>query len=444
VSAIRALLLVILLAVPRVLWADLRLSLTRTRTTVSSSTLGQTGGHDELSVVLGKDYFWIDLADYRRIYDFRRERIYTLHPASRTYLDDSLQSIVAHREVEMRSRMGLGPFEPIKQIPIGRNRQFELAHLFGMIIEGMDVPEPVEEVRGNPRRFTHQGRLVGAYELGETALPDDLRRVYARFITYECSLHPSIHRKLCQEPRLFKSIREVAHMGDARRVTVLELSEVASVQPADKLVPDGYRLGPEPGNTDPVLAIICSVVNGTAKRPDMTPGKLRGLIDGALKEGHYGQAIVYYFQGMLQFGEEDIELLQKISDAAGNDPEFLLFNVGVRRNSKAQAERAIFALDAIDRSKLKSAWVLDVYKADALSTAGRIWESKALLIKTLRTNPHLAGAYKDLGGILFSTFDMPGAWRCWETCLRLCPKYPLLQRFGYYQERRRKRFPDFF
>ncbi|NOZ21337.1 MAG: hypothetical protein GXP25_09640 [Planctomycetes bacterium] len=424
--------------------ADLRLSLTRSRAVVSAGAIDTKTATENLMLQIGPSYFWLDLKDYRRVYDFEKERVYTLHFDSKTYLDDSLQAVVMFREAEIRNRLGVPIFSKIENPTAGKGRQFELAHLFGMTLEGMEDPPPVEEVRGKQHRFTYEGALVAEFRLGADAIPDDLRGSFAKFIAYECGVHPFIRRQLCSCGRLFQDLKTVARMGDAMRVTKLHITSVANVEATAVLVPADFRFGPEPGGSDPVLDIICSVRDGTAKRPDITSADLRARTEKAIQEKHFAQAMVYFFQNMLQFGVEDKELLKKISDAAGKDEEFLLINLGLRRNNKAQARRALFALGAIDRSTLENDYILDVYKADALSTAGRVKESKWLLINVLRQNPYLAGAYKDLGGILFSEYDMPGAWRCWELCLKLCPGYSLLRKFEYYQERRRKRFPDFF
>lgn len=426
------------------LHADLHLTLSRSRTTVTADTGDRKATAEQISVVLGRDYFWIDLQDYRRIYDFAKERMYTLHLDSRTYLDDSLHALVAYREVEMRSRLGVGPFAPIENLTVSPGKQLEVSSLFGMKLDGMTVPEPTEEVQGPVRRFLYQGEPIAEYDMDERPLPADLQRSFRRFLAYECGMHPTVRERLCSNGKLFKRLQVVARMDDAMRVTDVTLGDASEAPAAERLVPQDMRLGPEPGNNDPILQVVCSVLNGTAERRKITADDLRRLVGEAIQQKQFAQAMVYYLHNMLRFGVEDVELLRKVSDAAGNDQGFILINVAVRSGNKAEGERALLALDALDTSKLKDGYVLDVYRADALSAAGRVSESQWTLVSLIRKDPYLAGAYKDLGGILFAAFDMPGAWRCWELCLKLCPGYSLLSRFQSYQDMRKKRHPDFF
>ncbi|MEW6359425.1 MAG: hypothetical protein AB1696_24020 [Planctomycetota bacterium] len=424
--------------------ADLSLRLTRSRTVTPPEGPDAEPAAEDLTIQIGPRYFWLDLKDYRRIYDFGKERVYTLHLDSKTYLDDSLHAVVMFREAEIRSRLGVPMFGDIENLSVGKREQFELAHLFSMELEGMAETDPAEQADGDVHRFTFEGETVAEFQLAEGSIPEDLRGSFAKFIAYECGVHPLVRRRLASHGRLFARLTTTARLGDAMRITELRLTNCAPADPPAGFVPDGFRFGPDPEDNDPVLKIICSVRDGAAKRPDITSGDLRAGIEKAVEERQFAQAMIYFFQNMLQFGVEDEALLKKISDAAGDDEGFLLVRLGVRRNNKAEAERALLALDAIDRASLKNAYILDVYKADALSTAGRAGEAKWLFIKVLQQNPYLAGAYKDLGGILFAEYDMPGAWRCWELCLKLCPGYSLLRKFEYHQERRRTRFPDFF
>ena len=88
--------------------------------------------------------------------------------------------------------------------------------------------------------------------------------------------------------------------------------------------------------------------------------------------------------------------------------------------------------------------MVDIFIANQMTVLGQSSGAQKLMIAALKINPYIAGAYKDLGDMFFSEFDMASAWVCWDFGQKLAPDHFMLKPILDYEAELLKNLPDFF
>jgi len=70
--------------------------------------------------------------------------------------------------------------------------------------------------------------------------------------------------------------------------------------------------------------------------------------------------------------------------------------------------------------------VIKIFQANAQSDLGDTLKAKELFGEALKDNPHITGAYKDLGGLYFNEYNAVLAWRCWDVARKILPSHNML------------------
>ncbi|RKH92199.1 hypothetical protein D7Y04_42785 [Corallococcus sp. AB038B] len=83
-------------------------------------------------------------------------------------------------------------------------------------------------------------------------------------------------------------------------------------------------------------------------------------------------------------------------------------------------------------------------EAGARRALGESQEARALLLKVIEANPYFTGAYKDLGYICVSDWDMGAAWLCWDAARNIAPGHHLLKDVSALEEMLATEHPEYF
>lgn len=70
--------------------------------------------------------------------------------------------------------------------------------------------------------------------------------------------------------------------------------------------------------------------------------------------------------------------------------------------------------------------------------------AKPMFVSVLRSNPWLAGAYKDLGDLLFRQFDMGRAWRSWDAGRHIAPQLGIFSPVTQFEKNLQQQHPEYF
>jgi tetratricopeptide (TPR) repeat protein len=165
----------------------------------------------------------------------------------------------------------------------------------------------------------------------------------------------------------------------------------------------------------------------------------------ALAAGNRLDAMLALMEVGLSSGDKLVEEVKKLNDGADKDPQFQLFikavSLSTDPHSSQEAEKLF---DQIDRTKLKKAYELDIYKANCVLADGKPAEAGQLFLKALKANPYISGAWADLGDTYYSSFRMDLAWQCWDEARRLSPGNPIAAKVNELEDHLRTTYPDFF
>jgi hypothetical protein len=405
--------------------------------------------------------------------DFARRRRIDLDESARTYVEESLYSGICFRHVELSNRehvraviaAGQGDasdFEPVvmeHQLSVldqarGRTlaeapapRRTGLGGLLRSAFSGPKKPSDisVQFEAGYTVYATAEGRRLLAYSDDGPRVEPDLGRRFVQFLRYRYGGHPLIIERLASEGRVPREIQYGAKEmhGFPRDTIKLRLLSAADVP--DTGVPlDGYRrvVRGRPGLPDD--ATLERVTLGAA--PDSTQVRERRQTEAkeSVDAGRMLESVLAFFELTLQTGEA----VPGLGDAIQHIPD-----ADVRRfrevmsrppSNKEEASAMAPALVALRAAAGRHAHVLMSLEAGARRVLGESQEARALLLKVLEANPYFTGAYKDLGDICVSAWDMGAAWLCWDAARNIAPGHHLLKDVSALEEMLATEHPEYF
>ncbi len=113
--------------------------------------------------------------------------------------------------------------------------------------------------------------------------------------------------------------------------------------------------------------------------------------------------------------------------------------------AQGKAAAGFYAALAAARARAgEEARILAVFEANHHLALGRAPQAAELFAGALRANPYLAGAWKDLGDLLFRQWEPGAAWTCWDAGRRIAPRFANLEAIGQFEQRLLRDLPEFF
>ena len=411
----------------------------------------------EVTVGLGGDYFFLEGEGERTIYNFKTRRIVTLDLSKSTVRDDSLFWIVGFNDAEIRNWLMLNFILHKASAMEGKDAlpsddAFNLEAIFRLKLSSLDNPQVSEAVKklaptqiksttkAGGTIFTNAGKMVTRVEYSKHVIPKTYKKTFSRFLLYNCTIHPSIRTQIEDVGKvpseMFYSVTDA--FGQTKSTWTL-IS--ASVKKTDSsAVPGTYKPAYDPN--DPLDVVL----KRSLKQAD-APTKNAAIesAEKAMAEGNPLDAFLALMEYGLQTDEKLLGHTRKIVQAGKNDPQFTLFVASQRQvRSKELMEKKVEMMDRIDRTVLSKGYVLDIFKANFITPLGRTGEARELFFGVLGQNPFIAGVYKDLGDLYNQSWDMRGAWRCWDAARRLAPDHALLRGRVQAEKNLMKKYPEYF
>jgi len=397
------------------------------------------------SVVFGAGFFSVKENSLERIYDFKKKRIHYVDHQAKTRTEISLFSDLAFRIAELQSRIVMA--EAVQRAgEKGPDNLYTLESLFGL--EGEKPPVHLEEQKSDDGLVVlrEQGEILAQIQLGKDT-PEPKNELFEKFLIYDHSLHPLIRRRILAETRIPKEFRYRLQNLISQDEFIVHLKDFKTREDEGFKIPADYVLSSNRPGALPESAALDGVIQ-LAKDKSFKHSKdwFWGEAEAAFSKKDYLNAALYYLEYGLQSGDQAgaSAEMQKVTVYQSKDTELDRFLRSLGVAGKEQAARAIEELQKLDRTKIERGHVIDLMIANQKAVLGEYEAAAQILIGALKSNPFLAGAYKDLGDLFYGQLDMASAWRCWDFARELEPKHFMLEPISEYEKELIKNYPEFF
>ncbi len=417
------------------------LTLSVSEHSVSITPGGKAAPPDEtfpITVTLGHTFLSFEHHGKRYIEDFATGRAYALSLATQTYEEDSLYSNIGFRVHELENRMYLGRLLTAAKIDTDHFVPAILENEFAIEIPGANTAIDAD-AKGDERSFRWKGRELLALSRASLPVPKAYAGEYWRFLRYFTGGHPKIFRELAGYEGVPRQLRihisNVYEVTRTIRVTGIELraDESYSLAAATR-APSST----EPGKTLATLAaegpagVAAAVVVTKAER------------DAFLAEGKMLEAFLRHLSVVIENGDTSPDWLLANRARVQGDPDVARVAGALNPASAAEAEKAVKTLEELRDVDPAGRYLLNVFRGNILSNLGRTQAGIESLLAALRVNPHLTGAWIDLGGMYNTAYDPVLAWACWDTARRLAPSHLGLKVADDLERKLRTEHPEFF
>jgi len=410
---------------------------------LKSSTGQAVPSSDErfaLTVTLGHQYLIVEARGARTIYDFARQRILRLNLTSKTYTDDSLYMDIAFRAAEFQNRLRLGAALQAAKL----DAVLAQVHLTEQLFSLTDPKHPTdidEHHSDGQTLFSWQDHKLVSVSDKTRELPPSYQSEYWRFLRYYAGGHPKIYAALASVqgvpdkitfvlPNLQAETREIALNG-----IHVEADAPYSLDGFTRTMPDQAPystlklLGPN------AAAQLAQRVDATVKDRN-----------AAFSQGHVLDALLANMALSLMTGSKTDEAawMAQHRDSIQSDESARLLTANLNPRDQASAKSAVQTLAELREQPGPARYVLDVFQGNTLLGLRNTQSGEDHLLMALTANPFLLGAWSDLGGYYYQTFQTDKAWACWDAARSVSPQHAQLLPITQLEERLRMTFPEFF
>jgi len=392
-----------------------------------------------LTVTLGRQYLVLEHHGHRTVYDFEHRRLYEIDVGAQTYRDSSLFTDIGFRVAEFQNRLTLGA-----QLAAGglKNNPMQPALIEHLLSLSADSEHTVVDdvAHRDERVFSWKGRELLAVSTASSPLPADYQAAYWRFLRYYAAGHPAIYARLADTPGVPRMLRIV-------RTNINEETRTLRLTGLEMRADTEYSLAgltlETPPHGDPYGQIAALARDGAT----MIPGRIAQALsdrDAALGEGRYLDSMLRHFEASIEDGSLAQDWMAAHREQLSADPESGRFAGALRPSRGDEAEAAVKALEELKRAEPAQRYLLDVFEGNTLSRLGRRGEAVTHLLSALNSNPYLVGAWFDIGGAYYASFQPVEAWACWDAARAARPAHPFRSVPDRLEQRLLHDHPEFF
>jgi tetratricopeptide (TPR) repeat protein len=387
-----------------------------------------------LVVTLGTDYVdWVE-EGRETLYDFRLRRRLMLDRKARSFANLSLYGDVAFRRFELGKRIELakmygeamGGEPPLELLP------FWIESDVGLIGAAKVEPKIVtKHLPDGAVSFRFGNEEIALFAPANEAVPEELRKSFARFLRLKLPVHPQILAAVALDGRLPKRLVYVSDASGTRHPVGLVLRSSVRAT-GDYPLPADFAPRPLAGQAQDqealglrgLLPLMLQAVAGKAAGGPRSLASYRRAADQSLKQGHAFAAALLLAESALQYGADagdctvgpggvpchDAAELGRIFAA---DPRAAtLFKAQIDEPKDPKAAVALW--NSIKRDDVADGYVIDAFLADRLSAEGLRQQAMGAFARALQGNPYLAGVYRELGDHFLRASRTDLAWLCYD------------------------------
>jgi hypothetical protein len=393
-----------------------------------------------LIVTLGHQYLITEAEGTRTIYDFARRRILRVSIASASYTDDSLYSDIGFRALELQNRLMLGSALQAGKIGVNPMEPALMEQLFSLPNPKGNTLIEQRHADGAAEFLWEKQRLMTVSDKTRE-LAADYQAEYWRFLRYYAGGHPQAYaalKPLNGVPE--KTTFVLTNMGTETRE--IALNSIASAADAPYSL-DGLTRAP--ADKEPASTLNLLGADAAAKLAERIEATIAAR-DAAIAQGQILEAMLANMALLIMSGDGAslVPWLAQHRDAIQSDASARSLSASLEPRDQDGARKALQILTELQKHSGGAGYMLNVFEGNTLF---KLREGKAgedHLLAALGVNPYLLGAWSDLGGYYYQSFQTDKAWACWDAARRVNPQHAMLQRITAIEGELRATFPEFF
>jgi hypothetical protein len=131
-------------------------------------------------------------------------------------------------------------------------------------------------------------------------------------------------------------------------------------------------------------------------------------------------------------------------DAINGNESARSLSANLEPKDPAGAQKAVKILADLDKQSGSAGYMLDVFEGNTLLGLRESEAGANHLLAALKVNPYLLGAWSDLAGGYYQSFQTDKAWACWDAARRVNSQHSMLLRITEMERQLRTTFPEFF
>lgn len=389
-------------------------------------------------VVLSDRRMSITSSARAELYDFAGMRRYDIDLKTGTYVDYSLFDAVGFRVMEMQNRVNIGKAMAAAKLdtalfdPVFAAQALSIpAQPVGTLTEVADGPDTVLAIDGKPLlRFGAGGEKVSA----------DDAAAFVRYLRYQVGGHPLVLAKLAKLGRVpAKFVMYYRETGGTQTRTFTISGLTTAPSPSIDLAKFTARADSD----NEIDRVLDRARQGAHPVTAEDRQKFASPQNTAFADKRGLDLLLGEMEWVLMTGEEMKPLASDRLALVQGDPLVRKFASSVNPGDKAGFSAAIQTLQSLRSQTMSKRHMLLLYEANDRVKLGER-DTLPMFASVLRTNPGLAGAYKDLGDVLFINFDMPRAWRSWDQGRRIAPQLNLFDAVNQFEQKLLRDHPEYF
>lgn len=411
----------------------LKLELVQDKTVDGALTAGQP---QTVRLVLTPDYLEFEDRDGRVVHDFVSRQSHLV--SGEDYVRRSLYADIGFRVAETANRLRM--LEAVRQSnPENlKGEEVTIEHLFGLDDETTEAN--ISKTEGATISYGYKGNLLAEFSAKGRPLTAEQSKEFVRFIRYYCGCHPDI----------LSDVQVRGLLPDSFRIDVSNVTEVVSyrfrvleAEDCDPSHPDFSALRPTVLPPEPLGTLVALGLQLNPRAAEDAAVVLQARADQARLKGAMLEAALGYFEVLLMEGGDPPKALAEFRDAFTADPlARQLFEALLVADQDPAKSAAI--LQSLQGKAPSGDHVLKIFRAGMLVAQGQPEPARDLYTQALMVNPAIAGAWKDLGDLYHSEFQMDKAWLCWDVGRHLSPNHRMLADITRLETALRSNYPGFF
>ncbi|MBL8821766.1 MAG: hypothetical protein JNJ77_04195 [Planctomycetia bacterium] len=399
------------------------------------------------SVLVGKDFFEIVTPDSRTRYDMIKNQVIGIVPEKKEYSQTSVQALVLFRGMELQNRQYLSTIlnealkDKTRKSEVNRTEDpRDLEATFGILIKDLPRAEPAETHQKQATTFHIDNKVKVEYTPSGDKVPPEFQAAFRLWLTHTASIHPAIRNRILDKQFVPRHLKWKTQSGAGYEEHDWKLIKVSLAQVDPFSVPAGFRLLVD--DKDPVSVMLSKASDRIRKHQRMTPPEIEAAMKKAVEAGRPLDAFLLAINDGLSYSDSQAaQNLRKLNVFQSENEQLKSFTqtFGNRKSEKESIE----ILEKIDRTGLNYGYVLET-QLGGMKMQNASGEAKGHYLKAIEANPHLTGAYVDLGKVLQSMYRTPDAWKCWELARQIDPKHGMVLGVLKLEKQLFEMHPEFF
>ncbi|MCP3888317.1 MAG: hypothetical protein GY702_05520 [Desulfobulbaceae bacterium] len=392
------------------------------------------------SYVLLEDSYLHFKGDEEGIYDFEKKAIYSINREKGIYSEMSLFANVGFRDYELRNRRFMSG--ALEHAGVEDNQMSLIFSEHELSVQAKESKSDIlREERNGGILFKGEGKEILRVGGPIIELEGKYRKQFIRFFRHRYGGHPSLIDQLTPSSGIYSNIT-IWQRNVGEKKTHLHFISVEETQ-TNSYSLEGLK--PFAETNDRLLALVERVAGTTESNRKKVEAEIllnaRQLID---KKDLVG-AMLAYLEYTLVSGAQDLPWTEKDRQLLLNSNEVQEMLAATQNpTSREEAVSQIASMEDIRKKQTEGSHILKIFESNTRASLGEHNVARELMMGALEANPYIAGAWKDLGGFYFQSYEPYEAWICWDTGRRINPDHPLLKDINSFEERLQAQHPGFF